>query len=154
MVRFGMLGILWVATGAIAYLATPDSWYSNPKYWLSLGTLFFAQALFFTGGILRRRAAWGSAAAEADSGGFFIGMFYLPLVCVLGLIALTPIAFNFLLILHIILGVPLTFGWLLMTGARQHLSAGDERRSVAMTPTGAPPAMNKTEPDNNEESPT
>ncbi len=136
MIKVVMLAVLWAATGGILYLTVPAT-HQTDKFFLSVGALMLSQALLFVGGVLRKNASWGSAAAEADSGSFFVGLVYGALVIVLCLVALTPIPFNFLAVLHIVAALVLVMGWLFMTQARGHLST--ERQSVKMTRTGAQP---------------
>ena len=102
-VIIGLFVLTLSIIATVAVLLVPEE-YQNNKFYLALGTILFAITLLFYKPI--RLSMSGPDARKIlpiHFGASIVYMFYAGLVLVLAFIAMTPIPFKFLLVLHLVL---------------------------------------------------
>ena len=120
----------WVSTGLILHLLVGFDKLQDPSMILTVATIFFAEALCLSDGIVRWASSFGSSTTEVDSGTRMLHWFYGVEVAALAAVAFgLKIAFKWLATLHILAALSLLFGWATMARARNHLAAMDKSQA-------------------------
>jgi len=117
----GMMILVMAATLGILFLVV-DADYRHEKFWLTLATLMLAEGLLIGHRLFRIWQPEFRLASSEMAGGFVLFVWaYMGTVLILAFVAITPIPFKWMCVLHILTFVALTGGWCALSLGRGSL---------------------------------